>query len=152
MRAVAGEAEFRALRGLFVEYEADLPAHLRHGAVPGLAKLIGTYAGNNRAFLAMADGAAIGCVAVREFDRQSALLLRLYVKPAHRGLGVARTLVESVIGFARERNRRRVILDTNKAALDPAYRLYRSMGFAECEPFSAVTYACPTFMELRLRS
>jgi putative acetyltransferase len=152
VKAVGDDAEFYTLRALFVEYEADLPAHLRHGTVPELAELARTYSGNSRAFLAMADGAAIGCVAVREFDRESALLLRLYVKTARRGLGAARALVGAVIGFAREGRRRRVILDTNKAALDPAYRLYRSMGFVECEPFAAVTYECPTFMELRLES
>ena len=151
IKAVDNEAEFRTLQELFAEYEADLPAHLRHGAVPALPELVRTFAGNNRAFLAMAGGDAIGCIAVRDFDRESALLLRLYVKPARRGLGAARALVEAVIEFAREGKHSRVILDTNKEALDPAYRLYRSTGFTECKPFAAVTYECPTFMELRIK-
>ena len=144
------DSDFPTLRDLFCEYEAGLPARLRHGTVPELAELTSTYSGRNRAFLALLDETAIGCVAVREFDPQTALLLRLYVAPVSRGLGAARALVEAAIGFARESRYRRIVLDTNKAALEPAYRLYCTLGFVECEPFATVTYECPTFMELLL--
>ncbi|HXB82638.1 MAG TPA: GNAT family N-acetyltransferase [Candidatus Acidoferrum sp.] len=150
VRVVKTKPDFRALRGLFVEYEADLPPHLRHGTVPELGELVKVYSGRSRAFLAVADGIAIGCVAVRKFDPETALLIRLYVKPERRGLGAARTLVEAAIGFARTFGYRRVVLDTNKAALEPAFRLYRSLGFGECAPFAEVSYECPTFMELPL--
>jgi putative acetyltransferase len=152
IRKVDGEAAFGSLRKLFVEYEADLPQHLRHGEVPALTELTGSYAGKNRAFLAISDGEGVGCVAVRAFDAQTALLLRLYVRPAFRGLGSARALVKAAVEFARQQNYCRLLLDTNKEALEPAYRLYRSLGFVECEPFTTVTYACPTFMELELEA
>jgi GNAT superfamily N-acetyltransferase len=150
IQAVEGEADFRTLRELFVEYEADLPPHLRHGAVPELAELLDTYVKKSRAFLAFTEKSSIGCVAVREFDPSTALLLRLYVTPEHRGRGAARSLVIAAIEFAREGAYRRIVLDTNKEALEPAFRLYRTLGFIECEPFTAVTYASPTFMELKL--
>lgn len=152
IRALNDASGFLTLRDLFSEYEADLPPYLRHGTVPELAELSDTYGGRNRAFLAFSEESAIGCVAVREFDPQTALLLRLYVAPASRGLGAARALVEAVIGFAREGQYRRIVLDTNKAALEPAYRLYCKLGFVECEAFTAVTYECPTFMELALET
>lgn len=152
IRVVGDTHDFTTLRNLFVEYESDLPPHLRHGNVPSLAELTQTYAGKDRAFLALLEGAPIGCVAVREFDAQTALLLRLYVTPSGRGLGAARALVEAAIEFAQARAYRRIALDTNKQALEPAYRLYRSLGFVECEPFAAVTYECPTFMELALET
>jgi GNAT superfamily N-acetyltransferase len=151
IRRAESEADFRQLHELFVEYEADLPPVLRHGTVPGLPELRATYAGPNAAFFATADGAAVGCVAVREFDTETALLLRLFVKPKSRGLGAARSLVEAVIERARSTGYRRIVLDTNKERLMPAYRLYRAFGFEECEPFATVTYECPTFMELLLR-
>jgi ribosomal protein S18 acetylase RimI-like enzyme len=150
VHVVIAKSDFRTLRDLFVEYEADLPSRLRHGTVPGLGELVKVYSGRNRAFLALASGAVIGCVAVRKLDPETALLLRLYVKPERRGLGAARSLVEATIKYARTSGYRRVVLDTNKAVLEPAFRLYRSLGFVECEPFAEVPYECPTFMELLL--
>lgn len=146
--AVKDASDFRALRALFVEYEADLPADLRHGEIPSLLDDMEMYRGRNRAFLASVKEPAIGCVAVREFDSRTALLARLYVTPTARGLGAARALVDTALAFARQRGYSRIVLDTNKDALEPAYRLYRTLGFVECEPFMTVTYACPTFMEL----
>ena len=83
-------------------------------------------------------------------DSELALLLRLFVTPKSRGHGAARSLVSAAVEFLREGGYRRVVLDTHKEQLEPAYRLYRSLGFEECEPYRAVTYDCPTFMELRV--
>jgi GNAT superfamily N-acetyltransferase len=145
---VESESDFRRLYDLFIAYEADLPPELRHGIVPETRELVQTYARQNGAFLATLEGAAVGCVAVREFDPETALMLRLFVKPASRGLGAARSLVAAAIAFARRQGHRRIVLDTNKKRLMSAYRLYRSLGFKECPPFAAVAYECPTFMEL----
>jgi hypothetical protein len=84
VRVVEAKPGFRTLRALFVEYEADLPSHLRHGAVPELVELVKVYSGRNRAFLALANGTVVGCVAMRKCDPETALLLRLYVKPERR--------------------------------------------------------------------
>ena len=148
---VSGDADFRRLYDLFVEYEADLPPGLRHGAVPEILELRATYARQNAAFLATLEGEVVGCVAVREIDTETAVMLRLFVNPASRGHGAARLLVNATIEHARSGGYRRIVLDTNKEQLMPAYRLYRSLGFQECEPFATVTYECPTFMELLLK-
>jgi len=145
-------SQFDELRSLFVEYEADLPQELRHGAIPETLELRSTYAGRNAAFLALSAGGGVGCVAVRELNDETAILLRLYVRAASRRLGAARRLTLAAIEFAKETAYRRVVLDTNKERLMSAYRLYRSLGFEECEPFAVVSYACPTFMELGLAS
>ncbi len=150
IQRVESESDFARLYDLFVEYEADLPPNLRHGTIPEPAVLMQSYAGANAAFLAISEGDAIGCVGLREYDLESAAVLRLYVKPSSRGLGAARSLVTTAIAFARAQGRRRIVLDTHKDALKPAYRLYRSLGFEECEPLVAVTYECPTFMELKI--
>lgn len=145
-----GESDLRVLHDLFVEYEADLPKNLRHGAVPDLATLREIY-GRDAAFLAIDNGKPVGCVAVNKFDPESALMLRLFVRPEGRGFGAARSLVMATIEYARERRLHRIVLDTDKEQLEPAYRLYRSLGFEECEPFTTVSYERPIFMELRLR-
>jgi len=147
---VASDDGFEQLLELLAEYEEDLPADLRHGSVPELESLRASYAGRSRAFLAIRDGAPIGCVAVNELDDETAVLRRLFVGPNHRGVGAARLLVETALTFLEENGYRRVVLDTQKERLRPAYDLYRSFGFEECAAYDEVDYRFPTFMELKL--
>jgi len=150
IRRVEGAAAFRRLARLLAEYETDLPRELRHGSVPDSEELERAYHGENAAFLAVNNGEPVGCVAVTRRDDRTAVLLRLFVTPKYRGVGVARALVTAVIRYARERGYERILLDTHKDQLAAAYRLYRSLGFVERPPFGAVDYACPTYMELIL--
>ncbi len=150
VRRAHDRSDFQKLHDLFVEYEADLPEELRHGVVPDVAALDETYVARNAAFLATCEGDETGCVAVKALDAQTALMLHLFVRPERRGFGAARLLVTSAIEFARAQRFSRIVLDTNKEQLAPAYLLYRSLGFEECEPFAAVIYEFPTFMQLPL--
>jgi GNAT superfamily N-acetyltransferase len=150
IRQARSAAEFGRLRDLFEQYEADLPPVLRHGAVPGVEELTQAFAGRSAAFLASIGDDDVGCVAVSAFDLQTAQLRHLFVAPRRRGLGAARSLTATAIDFAREQRYARIVLDTDKVQLEPAYLLYRSLGFEECEPFVAVTYESPTFMALNL--
>ncbi len=147
---IASERDFHDLHHLFLEYELELPPRLRHGVVPTVRELQDAYAEPNAAFLATFDGTAAGCVAVTLLDRDTGLLRHLFVRPQSRKLGAARALVEEVLAFARRGAHRRVVLDTDKAALPAAYRLYRSLGFTECAPHGPVSYETPTYMELLL--
>lgn len=142
--------DFKTLHALFVEYEAYLPEELRHGEVPPLEALAATYTGRNAAFIALNDDRAIGCFAVRERDDRTAVMIRLFVRPTERRIGAGRALVAAALDFLREQNFARVVLDTHKDQLRPAYDLYRSFGFEDCPPLHATTYRCPTFMERRL--
>lgn len=146
----ATERDYLELRLLFLEYELDLPHRLRHGRVPDASELESAYAEPNAAFLARRDGAPIGCVALTRRDGKTGLLRHLFVRPQSRGLGAARALVERVVEYLRAAGCRRVVLDTDKDVLQPAYRLYRNLGFAECAPHGIVGYDTPTFMELLL--
>ncbi|MBV9233292.1 MAG: GNAT family N-acetyltransferase [Candidatus Eremiobacteraeota bacterium] len=142
--------DFGRLSDLFATYERDLPAELRHGTVPEVAALAAEYGGENAAFVAMLGPEPVGCVGIKTLDADRAVILRLFVKPQSRGLGAARGLMIAAIEFARSHGRKRIVLDTHKEQLPAAYRLYRSLGFTECTPYGSVSYACPTFMELRL--
>ena len=150
IHTAAGKADFLLLYQLFLAYESALPSNLRHGSVPDAEELGRRYAQGDAAFIALHEGRPIGCVAVAERNAQDALMLRLFVHPASRGMGAGRSLVHAVIRYAGERGYDRVVLDTDKKQLIAAYRLYRSLGFQECDPFAAVAYESPTFMELRL--
>jgi len=151
VQAAAAERDFCRLHDLFVEYEDDLSPELRHGVVPCVAALKQAYAGQNVAFLALESGGeAVGCAAVTMHDRETGVLRHLFVRPQKRGLGAARALVVRAIELARARRHPRLALDTQKQKLQPAYLLYRSLGFEECDAYREVDYDAPTFMELLL--
>lgn len=150
VRRAETEADFRNLHALLVEYENDLPPKLRHGRVPDTGELQETYAQRDAAFLASFEGNSIGCVAVAKIEKRTAVMIRLFVKPAHRGHGAARALVIAAMNFLKQVRYARVVLDTDKDLLPAAYRLYRSLGFEECGPYGSVDYESSTFMELHL--
>lgn len=129
------------LRELLEEYENALPPDLRHASEPAF----------DIAFLARFGNDCVGCAGVSGAASGTAVLQRMYVQPAHRGKGAARALAQAAIAYARERGCERIVLDTHAEQLHAAYTLYRSLGFEECRPYGEVDYACPTFMELRLR-
>jgi GNAT superfamily N-acetyltransferase len=130
-----------AFYDLIAEYENDLPPNLRHAKLDPFVV----------AFMAALDGKPCGCVVLDERDAKTGIIKRLFVKPSFRGHGVARALMDDLLAVARERGYTRVILDTNREQLAAAYQLYRSMGFTEyADDSDAVSYACPTFMELLL--
>jgi ribosomal protein S18 acetylase RimI-like enzyme len=142
--------DFQRLYALFAEYENSLPPDLRHGVTPDAESIESTYAAPSAAFLALSDGVAAGCLVTTMLDARSAVMARLYVKPEHRGRGIARALVTTALELMRQRGSSRVVLDTDKTRLRAAYDLYVALGFAECDPYGPVSYATPTFMELRL--
>jgi len=128
------------LRDLVAEYEASLPGDLRHGSLEPFEV----------AFVARLDGVPAGCVALERHEPSRAILKRLFVRPGFRKHGVARALIDALIERARADGYGRVALDTNRERLEPAYRLYRALGFREVDPYAEVSYRCPTFMELTL--
>jgi putative acetyltransferase len=150
IRKVATSDDFRQFHAVVSEYEASLPEDLRHGIVGDIASVVQAYAEPNAAFLATGNDLVGGCVALTRFDPITAMVVRLYVKPAARGQGVARLLVNAVLDFARGHGYARVVLDTDKERLAAAYRLYESLGFKECAPYGPVDYDNPTYMELIL--
>jgi GNAT superfamily N-acetyltransferase len=130
-----------AFLDLIAEYETSLPEDLRHGSLEPFRD----------ALVASLDGQPCGCVALDERDAATGIVKRLYVRPAFRQHGVARALIDELVAVARERGYTRIVLDTDRERLAAAYKFYRSYGFVECGPYiDAVTYLCPTFMELRM--
>lgn len=147
---VRSDAEYQQLLELLLEYERSLPADLRHGLEPTPESARRDYDRPNAAFLAVVDGAAVGCVALTGLDESTGVIKRLYVSPAYRKHGGARALVAAALDFSRAQGHRRVVLDTDREQLRAAYEFYLSLGFTECEPYGSVGYRCPTFMEVLL--
>ena len=87
-----------------------------------------------------ADGRVVGVAALKRIDDEHAELKSMHTAEEARGQGVARALVEHIVGLARERGYRRLSLETGSGpAFEPARALYASAGFAPCEAFGDYT-------------
>ncbi|WP_049971682.1 GNAT family N-acetyltransferase [Haladaptatus cibarius] len=96
-------------------------------------------------FLAFLDDEIAGSVQLKQLDETTAEVKRLYVKPAYRGEGLGRKLMEAM--------RREADADgyeTLRLGVSPfhekAQSLYRDLGFEFTEPYDG-TQAPPTIRE-----
>jgi putative acetyltransferase len=128
---------------LHPDVRALLAAHLafarRHSPPEDVHALdtTGLAVGDVAFFSARNDGVLLGVGALRELDPAHGELKSMHTAEAARGRGVGRALVAHLIGEARSRGYQRVSLETGTmAAFEPARALYRSMGFAVCQPFN----------------
>ena len=136
---------------LFQEYAASLDFPLDFQDFDAeLAALPGDYAApGGRLLLALEQDQPAGCVALRRWDEGVCEMKRLYVRPAFRGAGIGRALVDAVIEAARRIGYRSMRLDT-VPSMRQARALYAARGF---RPISAYRYnpiPGTEFMELRL--
>jgi GNAT superfamily N-acetyltransferase len=140
----AGAAAIEALLGEYVDWVVE-QLWSQHGLRVGAGgaaqvndafraewpKLLGP---RGRLYLALVDGAPAGMAALKPVTMDDSELKRIYVRPAHRGLGLARRLVEQVIDDARSLGYRRMRLESLDF-MRPAHALYRSLGFVDTDRF-----------------
>jgi len=99
-------------------------------------------------FMAVEDGAAIGCVALMAMPGGGFEVAKMAVIEAHKGRGVGRELMAACIERARQVGAPRLYLETN-SRLAPALGLYRRFGFQQVEPAEPSPYArADVMMEL----
>ena len=136
---------------LLEEYAASLSFDLGfQGFAAELEGLPAPYAPPGGArLLAYVDDDPGGCVALRGFAAETGELKRLYVRPAHRGLGLGRRLAETAIVVAQELGYTRVRLDTTPE-MAAAQRLYRSLGFREIDAYRPNPVSGTRYFELEL--
>ena len=92
---------------------------------------------------------AAGCVGLEKLNNSICQMKRLYVKPEFRGLKIGRKLANAVIIQARRIGYDRMRIHTIMA-LEPANRLYKSLGFNEIDPYEDTPREDAVFMELKL--
>jgi carbonic anhydrase len=130
IRRVESAEALAAVRALLEEYWNSFgftPCFQNFG--DELAGLPGAYAPPaGRLAWATVDGESAGCIALRRVDAEHAEAKRLYVRPAFRGAGLGRALMEWAMAEARAAGYREIAGDTMPVMRD-ALALYERMGF-----------------------
>lgn len=118
---------------LIAELEAYLvplyPAESRHGY--SVEKLLRE---GVAFFVIRQDGAAAGCGGVQPVDDGYGEIKRMYVRPAFRGLGLGKRLLEHLADHARAQGLPCLRLETGIHQQE-AIRLYEVFGFTRIPPF-----------------
>ena len=120
-------------RALIDELEAYLiplsPAESRHGY--SVEKLIAQAVDF---FLIREDGAPAGCGGVQLYGADYGEIKRMYVRPAFRGRGLGKLMLDHLADHVRSRGIGRLRLETGIAQTD-AIALYERAGFRRIPPF-----------------
>ena len=129
-----------SVRRLFRDYANSLKVDLRFQNFEAeLSSLPGEYASPRGALLvALSAEAVAGCCALRPLDNvdfpNACEMKRLFVRPAFRGKGIGRLLVEAVMDCARLSSYNHILLDT-LTEMETARALYEELGFIEIAPY-----------------
>ena len=102
---------------------------------------------------AVLDNRCVGCCALRRMGDTEFEVAKMAVTPACQGAGIGRKLLQTVIEAGRAMGARRLYLETNHR-LQPAIRLYESVGFRHLSPEEIIPspYArADVYMEMILR-
>lgn len=101
-----------------------------------------------RIFMALKDGAPVGCVALLKMDDGGYEVAKMTVSEDLRGSGLGRLLMQRCIDAGAELGATRLYLETN-SSLGPALGLYRAMGFKDLAPVETPYVRADVFMERR---
>ncbi len=132
--------DLEALRAIIREYGEGLGIDLNfQDFETELQQLPGAYCPPRGALLAARSGELLaGCCAMRPLDTadypNACEMKRLYVRPAFRGKGIGRILVEAILDQARVAGYASLLLDT-LSDMESARALYADLGFSEIPPY-----------------
>ena len=151
IRPVEGDASLASVRILLQEYWDSFGfTPCFQNFADELTGLPGAYGSpGGRLAMATVDAQLAGCVALRRIDELRAEAKRLYVRPAFRGLGLGRTLIEWAMSEARVAGYRELVGDTMPAMRD-ALALYDRMGFERGEPYTENPTKGAIFIRIKL--
>jgi putative acetyltransferase len=147
------QEDVEVARTLFNEYASGLGISLCFQNFDReLNNLPGDYAPpDGRLLLAKdEDDQIAGCIAMRKLGPAVCEMKRLFVRPAYRGTGLGRILVNTIIDEARKLGYTHMRLDTLPGRMDKAIALYQAIGFVDIEPYYKNPVEGAKFMELDL--
>lgn len=82
--------------------------------------------------LARCGGETCGCLALRPIHDGVGEVMRMYVREAFRGRGIAEKLMRALLSFACDSGYKTLYLDSLKR-FTAAHRLYEKLGFQHCD-------------------
>ena len=136
--------QVRAMFNELVEYyRTGIDAHVPDlNDVPGMTgyeaefeTLPGIYGPpEGRLLIALDNGEVVGCGCFKKFANGVCELKRLWVRPAARGSGCGKALVEALIQEARQVDYQTMLLET-EISLKTAQAIYAAAGFTRTEPY-----------------
>ncbi len=95
--------------------------------------------------IARAGGEAVGTVAMKRYDDETADMKRMYVSEANRGHGVGAVLCEAIMDEARRQGFKRMVLDTTES-MSAARAVYRKQGFVDADGYEHSPCHGPVYM------
>lgn len=148
IRVAEGDADLASTHRLFAEYQDFLGFSLEfQGFAKELASIGEIYGPpTGRLWLADNKSMAVGCVAVRQIDPQTAELKRLFVTEQARGCGLGKRLMSAALEGAYELGYERIWLDTIPQ-LVAARALYEQFSFTRIDPYNDNPRPDVIFME-----
>ena len=90
------------------------------------------------------EGQPAGCGGLKTLEPGVGEIVRMWIDPAHRGLGLGARMLDALEEQARELGHTTIRLDTNKALLE-AQAMYRSRGYRDVPRYSGNPYATHWF-------
>ena len=138
-------AAFKALNEAWIARHFTLEAKDRQVLADPKGEII---AKGGRIFMALADGQAVGCVALLKMADGGYEVAKMTVSETLRGSGLGRLLMARCIAAGAEDGAPRLYLETN-SSLAPALALYRATGFTHLEPAETAYVRADVFMERR---
>lgn len=141
---VESEEDESTLRELLEEFHAWMAGHAGDAYDPDdeLAEALGSLAEEPEswAWVARVERDPAGCVLLYGESDELAEFRRLYVRPSHRGEGVGRRLLRTVIDRARAEGYETLGLATPPWS-ESAHALYESLGFERTPPYPETALA-----------
>ena len=146
IRTAQSPDDFATGKRLFLEYAETLGFSICfQNFEQELANIHRQYAPPEGCLLLVNSGReTVGCAGVRRWENDLAELKRMYLRPAYRGGGQGRQLLNTALEQARELGYRRIRLDTLPTMV-AAIALYREAGFYDIpayreNPFEGTLY------------
>ncbi len=136
---------FRTLNEAWISHHFTLEPKDREVLDDPIGKIL---APGGRIFMALHDGAAVGCAALIRMADGGFEVAKMTVSEAVRGSGLGRRLMQRCIDAGAEMGATRLYLETN-STLVAALGLYRAMGFEDLPPVETPYARADVFMERR---
>jgi GNAT superfamily N-acetyltransferase len=126
-------------KGAWENFKIDILADstvssIREYVANNFDELISDVSSRGLLYLVESDGLTIGMGALDQIGEKAGAIKRMYIRPAYRGKGIGKALLQRLLQKAKEFGYHSVYLETG-ITMTTAQNLYRSVGFVECDAY-----------------